>query len=292
MLTEGVHFDLSYVPLKHLGYKAIAVNASDIYAMNGVPRQVTVSLAVSNRFTVEALDELYEGIYLACERHGIDLVGGDTTSSCSGMCISVTVIGEAAPGELTPRDAARTGDLICVSGDLGAAYAGLQVLKREKAVFVGDPAARPELDGYAYVIGRLLKPEPRGDVPRILREVGVTPTAMIDISDGLASELLHVCHASGVGCCVYEERLPVAEETCRVAGEINLDPTLCALSGGEDYELLFTAPVSFLDTLSALEGITLIGYVTGREEGNVLVTRDGSTVEIEAQGWANFREND
>jgi thiamine-monophosphate kinase len=292
MLIEGVHFDLSYVPLKHLGYKAITVNASDIYAMNGVPRQVTVSLAVSSRFTVEALDELYEGIYLACERYGIDLVGGDTTSSRIGACISVTVIGEAAAGEVTCRDTARVNDLVCVSGDLGAAYAGLQVLKREKAVFAGDPDARPVLEGYERVIERQLKPEARGDVTRRLAAAGVKPTAMIDVSDGLSSELLHVCHGSGVGCRVYEDKIPVDEQTRRVAGELNVDPVTCALSGGEDYELLFTAPLESFGALSVMEGVTIIGYITTLEEGRHLVARDGALFELEAQGWTNFSRDE
>ncbi|MDR1274525.1 MAG: thiamine-phosphate kinase, partial [Odoribacteraceae bacterium] len=288
----GVHFDLSYVPLKHLGYKAITVNASDIYAMNGVPRQVTVSLAVSSRFTVEALDELYEGIYLACERYGIDLVGGDTTSSRIGACISVTVIGEAAAGEITFRDTARVNDLLCVSGDLGAAYAGLQVLKREKTVFAGDPDVRPALEGYERVIERQLKPEAHGDVTRRLAEAGVRPTAMIDVSDGLSSELLHVCHASGVGCRVYEDRIPVDEQTRLVAGELNMDPVTCALSGGEDYELLFAAPIESFGALSVMEGVTIIGHVTAPEEGCHLVARDGLLFKLEAQGWANFSRDE
>ncbi|MDR1415335.1 MAG: thiamine-phosphate kinase [Odoribacteraceae bacterium] len=288
MLIEGVHFDLSYVPLKHLGYKAITVNASDIYAMNGVPRQVTVALAVSNRFTVEALDELYAGILLACERYGIDLVGGDTTSSRVGACICVTVIGEAGEGEVTCRDSARVNDLVCVSGDLGAAYAGLQVLKREKVVVGDDPDARPALEGYEYVIERQLKPEARGDVTRRLAEAGVRPTAMIDVSDGLSSELLHVCVGSGVGCRVFEEKIPVDGQTRRVAGELNLDPVTCAMAGGEDYELLFTAPLEARDALAAMEGVSIIGYVTPPEDGRFLVTRDGALVELEARGWNSF----
>jgi thiamine-monophosphate kinase len=292
MLVEGIHFDLAYVPLKHLGYKAITVNASDIYAMNGTPRQVTVSLAVSSRFTVEALDELYEGIYLACERHGIDLVGGDTTTTRSGMCISVTAIGEASDEEITYRDTARVHDLLCVSGDLWAAYMGLQLLEREKLVFNGNPAVQPEFAGYDYLLERQLKPEARGDVTRALRAAGIKPTAMIDISDGLSSEVLHLCHDSGVGCRLHEEKIPVDYQTCRMAGELNMNPTLCALSGGEDYELLFTAPLECLDALSAMKGVSVIGYILPRDEGCHLVTRDGSLFELKAQGWSNFTTNE
>jgi thiamine-monophosphate kinase len=292
MLVEGIHFDLAYVPLKHLGYKAVTVNASDIYAMNGVPRQITLSLAVSSRFTVEALDELYEGVYLACERYGIDLVGGDTTTTRSGACISVTVVGEASEEEIVYRDTARVNDLVCVSGDLGAAYAGLQLLEREKLVFDGNPAAQPEFAGYDYILQRQLKPEAREDVTRRLREAGIRPTAMIDVSDGLSSELLHVCLGSGVGCRVYEEKIPVDQQTCRLAGELNMNPTTCALSGGEDYELLFTAPLASLDALTAVKEVSVIGYIVDRVEGCNLVARDGTLFELKAQGWTHFKDHE
>jgi thiamine-monophosphate kinase len=292
MLVEGVHFDLAYVPLKHLGYKAVTVNASDIYAMNGIPRQITLSLAVSSRFTVEALDELYEGIYLACERYGIDLVGGDTTTTRSGMCISVTIIGEAEEGEVVYRDTARVHDIVGVSGDLGAAYAGLQLLEREKLVFHGNPAVQPEFAGYDYILQRQLKPEARGDVIQRLCKGGVKPTAMIDISDGLSSELLHICHGSGVGCRLYEEKIPIDYQTIRLAEEINMNPTVCALSGGEDYELLFTAPLASLDALSAIQEVSVIGYIVDRAEGCNLVARDGALFELQAQGWTNFKDDE
>jgi thiamine-monophosphate kinase len=256
--------------------------------MNGVPRQITLSLAVSSRFTVEALDELYDGVYLACERHGIDLVGGDTTTTRAGACISITVIGEADDDEIVYRDSARVHDLVCVSGDLGAAYAGLQLLEREKRVRDGFP----ELDGHDYILHRQLMPEARGDVTRQLRQARVRPTAMIDISDGLSSELLHVCRASGVGCRVYQERIPVDPRAARFLDELNIDPLTAALSGGEDYELLFTVPLDARDNIAALPGITTIGYITPPADGCHLVTRDGALVEIKALGWANFRDDE
>ena len=292
MLVEGIHFDLAYVPLKHLGYKAVAVNASDIYAMNGTPRQITLSIAVSNRFTVEALDELYEGVYLACEKYGIDLVGGDTTTTTSGACISVTIIGEADKDCIVYRNTARVRDLICVSGDLGAAYAGLQLLEREKRVLDGNSIAKPDLDNHHYILRRQLKPEARGDVTQRLREASILPTAMIDVSDGLSSELLHICRGSGVGCRVHEEKIPVDPCTASLLEELNINPITGALSGGEDYELLFTAPLDNFDALSTIEEISIIGYITPPEEGCHLVTRDGSLVEIKALGWTNFKNNE
>ena len=288
MLIEGVHFDLSYAPLKHLGYKAVTTNASDIYAMNGTPRQITVALAMSNRFSLEAVDELYAGIYLACDRYGIDLVGGDTTSSKTGLCISITVLGEAEESDIVYRNTARVNDLICVSGNLGAAYMGLQLLEREKAVFETDPNTQPDLSTYEYILERQLKPEARGDIIRLLREKNIHPTAMMDISDGLSSEVLHICHDSGLGCRIHEEKIPIDYQTFRMAEELNMNATVCALSGGEDYELLFTVPLADYDKLITLEDISIIGHTCPKEEGCSLVTRDGNTFELKAQGWINF----
>ena len=292
MLIEGVHFDLSYAPLKHLGYKAVTTNASDIYAMNGTPRQITVAIAMSNRFTLEAVDELYGGMYLACDRYGIDLVGGDTTSSRTGLCISVTVLGEADEADIVYRNTARENDLICVSGDLGAAYMGLQLLEREKAVFKTDPTAQPDFSGYEHILERQLKPEARGDILRILREKGIRPTAMMDVSDGLSSEVLHICHDSGLGCRIYEKEIPIDYQTFRMAEELNMNATVCALSGGEDYELLFTVPLADYDKLLTIEDISIIGHTCPPGEGCNLITRDGNSFELKAQGWVNFRESD
>ena len=288
MLIEGVHFDLTYTPLKHLGYKSVATNASDIFAMNGTPRQITVSLALSNRFSLEAVEELYAGIYLACEHYGIDLVGGDTTSSKTGMCISITVIGEAEEDDIVYRNTAKENNLICVSGDLGAAYMGLQLLEREKTVYNGNPEAQPDFTGYEYILERQLKPESRGDIIRLLQEKKIRPTAMMDVSDGLSSEILHICHDSGIGCRIYEEKIPIDYQTYKMAEELNMNATVCALSGGEDYELLFTAPLEYLDTLTTLEDISIIGHTCKAEEGYTLITRDGNEFELKAQGWTNF----
>ncbi len=290
MLIQGIHFDLSYTPLKHLGYKAVAVNVSDICAMNGIPKQITVSLALSNHFSVEGVEELYAGIYAACEQYGVDLVGGDTTSSVSGMCISVTVIGEAEGPEITCRNTARPNQLICVTGDLGAAYMGLQLLEREKSVFAGrSDAVQPDFSGYEYILERQLKPAARLDVVRLLREKKIVPASMIDISDGLASELMHICRQSGVGCNIYEEKIPIDYQTYKMAEELNMNATVCALSGGEDYELLFTAPLELFEELSVLEHISVIGHTCKASEGCYMTTRDGNTFELKAQGWANFK---
>lgn len=289
MLIQSVHFDLTYTPLKHLGYKAVASNVSDICAMNGTPRQIVVSLALSNHFSVEGTDELYSGIYLACERYGLDLVGGDTTSSRTGMCISITILGEAEEEEIVYRHTARENQLICVSGNLGAAYMGLQLLEREKTVFSGRPeAAQPDFTGYEYILERQLKPEARTDVIRQLREKGIRPTAMIDVSDGLASEMLHICKDSGIGCNLYEEKIPIDYQTFKMAEELNMNATVCALSGGEDYELLFTAPLEAYDTLLTLETVSIIGHTCKPGEGCNLITRDGNSFELKAQGWTNF----
>ena len=292
MLIEGVHVDLAYAPLKHLGYKAVATNASDIYAMNGTPRQITVSLAVSNRFSLEAVDELYEGIYLACDHYGIDLVGGDTTSSQTGMCISITVIGEADEEDIVYRNTARENDLICVSGNLGAAYMGLQLLEREKVVFKENPHAQPDFSGYEYILERQLKPEARMDIIQLLKEKGIKPTAMMDVSDGLSSEVLHICHDSGLGCNIYEEKIPIDYQTFKMAEELNMNATVCALSGGEDYELLFTAPLDAYDKLITMEEISIIGHTCAKSEGYNLITKDGNSFELKAQGWVNFNPSE
>ena len=287
---EGVHFDLTYVPLKHLGYKAIMVNLSDIYAMNGTPRQVTVSLAISKRFGVEDLEELYAGMRLACEAHHVDSVGGDTTSSYTGLAISITVIGDAPKDKITYRNGAKETDLICVSGNLGAAYMGLQLLEREKSVFMGESDAQPDFSGKEYLLERQLKPEARRDIVAALAEAGVKPTAMIDISDGLSSELMHICKQSGTGCRVYEEHIPLDYQTAVMAEEFNMNVSTCALNGGEDYELLFTVPLADYDKVSKLKDIRLVGHITKPELGCMLVTRDGGEMELKAQGWQALNE--
>ena len=285
LLMEGVHFDLSYVPLKHLGYKAIAVNLSDIAAMNAHPEQVLVGLAVSSRFTVEAIEELYAGMRLCCERYGVDLVGGDTTSSASGMCLSVTVIGYGNPETIVRRNTAGEGDLICVSGDLGAAYTGLLILEREKQVFMKDPKTQPDLDGYDYILERQLKPEPRLDVVDQLKEKGVIPTSMIDISDGLASEVMHLAKDSHKGCCLYEEKLPIDTQTYGTAMELGLVPSTVALNGGEDYELLFTVRQSDYERVKDMKSVHVIGYMTPEIGDYALITNDQKKIALHAQGW-------
>ncbi len=285
MLVEGVHFDLAYVPLKHLGYKSVSVNVSDIYAMNALPKQITVSFAVSNRFSVEALEELYSGIMTACHKYKVDLVGGDTTTSKSGLVISITAIGEARADELVYRDGAKEGDLLCVTGDLGAAYVGLQLLEREKKIFMESPGVQPDLGGYDYILERQLKPDARKDIPPLLKMLKVKPTAMIDISDGLASEILHICTQSETGCNLFEDKIPIDPSTYSMAREFNLDPTVCALSGGEDYELLFTIDQSDFPKIKANPDITVIGHMTSKKEGINLITKGGSSHPITAQGW-------
>ncbi|MBS1636454.1 MAG: thiamine-phosphate kinase [Bacteroidetes bacterium] len=288
MLVEGVHFDLTYVPLKHLGYKSIVVNLSDIYAMNGTPRQVTVSYAASNRFSVEAMEELYAGMLVACKKYGVDLVGGDTTSSTSGLMISVTAIGECEAGQAVYRSGAKEKDLLCVSGDLGGAYMGLQLLEREKFVFKDNPKLQPDLEGNDYILERQLKPEARRDVIEYLHKIGVKPTSMIDVSDGLASEILHLCTNSEVGCELYEDKIPIDLQTYDRAREFGLDPTVCALSGGEDYELLFTVAMSDYEKLKEAKDITIIGHITAKTSGTNLVTRSGGSHPLTAQGWKAF----
>lgn len=285
LLVEGVHFDLTYVPLKHLGYKAAVVNFSDIYAMNGTPRQITVGLAISSRFTVEHIEQLYSGIRLACEIYGVDLVGGDTTASRSGLVISVTCIGDAPKDKIVYRSGAKETDLICVSGDLGAAYMGLQLLEREKRVSNGDKDFIPKFEGKEYLIERQLKPEARRDIIKELAEQNIVPTSMMDISDGLSSELLHICKASDTGCRVYEERLPIDYQTAVMAEEVNMNLVTAAMNGGEDYELLFTVPLHFNDEVSRIPGVKVIGYITKPEAGCALVTRDDTEIPLKAQGF-------
>lgn len=289
MLVESVHFDLTYVPLKHLGYKAAVVNFSDIYAMNGTPRQITVSLAVSKRFTVEHIEALYSGIKLACDIYGVDLVGGDTTSSHSGLIISITCIGDAPKGQVVYRNGAKPTDLICVSGDLGAAYMGLQLLEREKIAGAGNPEFVPDFGGKEYIIERQLKPEARKDIVAELAKAGIKPTSMMDVSDGLSSELLHICKASDTGCRIYEDRIPIDYQTALMAEELNMNLVTAALNGGEDYELLFTVPLSQHDAVEKLPGIHIIGYVTEATQGCAMITRDGENeIPLRAQGWNHW----
>ncbi|HEY4288900.1 MAG TPA: thiamine-phosphate kinase [Puia sp.] len=288
LLIEEVHFDLMYTPLQHLGYKSVVVNLSDIYAMNAIPTHIVMGLGISNRFSLEALDEFYEGVYAACEAYGVDLVGGDTASSKKGFVISVTAIGEVTPDRFVKRSTAKKGDLLCCTGDLGAAYLGLIILEREKKIFLESPGVKADLEGEKYVIGRLLKPEARKDIVEFFHESGVLPTSMMDISDGLSSEILHICRQSELGCVVYEEKIPIAEDTRNAAYKFELDPTACALSGGEDYELLFTVAQEDYDKLVLNEQISVIGYMTEPEKGKKIITKGGNTFDITAQGWNAF----
>lgn len=290
LLIEGIHFDLAYTPLKHLGYKSVVVNLSDVYAMNATPTQITLSIGISNRFSLEALDEFYDGVYAACQQYGVDLIGGDTSSSQKGFIISITAIGEVAPGEYVKRSGAKKGDLICCSGDLGAAYVGLLFLEREKRIFLENPGVQPDLEGEAYVIGRLLKPEARKDIIEFFAQNQITPTSMMDISDGLSSELLHICEHSGLGALIYEEKIPISEDMKRAAFKFEIDPTACALSGGEDYELLFTLSQSDYDKIVLNEQISVIGYMTEAGEGAHILTKGGSRHAITAQGWNAFKK--
>lgn len=301
LLMEGIHFDLTYVPLRHLGYKAVMVNLSDIFAMNAQPRQVTVSLAISSKFCVEDIEELYAGMQMACEKWNVDIVGGDTTSSITGLAISITAIGEVRPENIVLRSGAKPNDLICVSGNLGAAYMGLQLLEREKTIYNEqvEKARRsgnkeqmellrdtqPDFSGREYLLERQLKPEARGDIIATLQEASIHPTSMMDISDGLSSELMHICHQSGTGCRIYEERLPLDYQTAAMAEELDMNVSTCALNGGEDYELLFTVPLEQNDAVSALEDIHIIGYITDADKGCALITRDGGEFVLKAQGW-------
>ena len=284
LLIEGIHFDLSYTPLKHLGYKSIVVNLSDIYAMNATPSQVTVSIAFSNRFGLEALDELYAGIYAACDKYQVDLIGGDTSTSQKGLIISVTAIGEVAPGNFIKRSTAKPNDLICVSGELGGAFLGLTLLEREKKIFE-ETGAQPDLENQAYIVGRLLKPEARNDIIAFFAEKEIAPSAMMDISDGLSSDILHICNQSRVGCVLYEDKFPIHEEAKQFAYKLQLDPTACAVSGGEDYELLFTISQTDYEIVKDNKEISVIGYITEEKEGSVIITRAGNKHQFIAQGW-------
>ena len=290
LLVEGIHFNLMYVPLKHLGYKAVMVNLSDVFAMNAQPKQITVSLALSSKFSLEAIDEMYEGIYLACEKYGVDLIGGDTTSSLTGLMISITAIGEANKEDLAYRNGAQLNDLVCVSGDLGGAYMGLQLLERENEVFKVNPKEQPKLEGYDYILERQLKPEARGDIINALKSLGIKPTAMIDISDGLSSEIMHICNDSKVGCSIYEEKIPIDFQTKKFAEELSINPLVSALNGGEDYELLFTIPMSDHEKIKNDPDITVIGHITEKAGGMNLITGGGSAIPLQAQGWNPLKE--
>ncbi len=288
LLIEGVHFDLAYAPLQHVGFKAVAVNVSDIAAMNAIPKQITVSIALSNRFSVEAVDALYAGINAAAEHYNVDVIGGDTTASRSGLVISITAIGEAKKKELSYRSGAQVSDIICATGDLGGALVGLQILEREKQVFIANPNMKPDLDKYTFVTGRQLKPDARMDIIHEMRELGIVPTSMMDISDGLASELFHISKASNVGVTIYEDKLPIDKQTYDTAVELGLDPITCVLNGGEDYELLFTIDQKDFEKLEKHADIHFIGHTTKPEDGKNLVTKSGTVVELKAQGWKHF----
>ena len=291
LLLEGVHFDLMYTPLKHLGYKSVVVNLSDVYAMNAIPTHITINIGISNRFSLEALDEFYEGVYIACEKYDVDLVGGDTSSSLKGFIISVTAIGEVAPDKFVKRSTAQKGDLVCVSGDLGGAFLGLTLLEREKKIFLENPKVQPDLENEDYIVGRLLKPEARKDIIEFLAENNITPTSMMDVSDGISSEILHICKQSNLGCRLIEDKLPVHEQSRIAAFKFGLDPTVCALNGGEDYELIFTLKPEDYDNITLNEQISVIGYMTDAEEGIKLLSKGGNTFDITAQGWNAFKQN-
>lgn len=292
LLLENVHFDLRYVPLKHLGYKAIQVNLSDIYAMNGMASQVTISIGLSSKFPLEAVEEIYEGALIACQKYGVDLIGGDTSASTQGLVISVTSIGYAETDKIAYRSAAKEGDLICVSGDLGGAYVGLQLLEREKQIFLENPNIQPDLEGKDYIVERQLKPEARKDIVELLAALEIQPHAMIDVSDGLASEILHICKASNVGCKLYEEKIPIDPMTYETAREFGLDPTVCALSGGEDYELLFTIPQADYDKVKGQLDISVIGHITEASAGYQMISKSGNVHDIKAQGWNAFKSGE
>jgi thiamine-monophosphate kinase len=290
LLLEGIHFDLAYVPLMHLGYKAVQVNLSDIYAMNGIATQITVSIGLSSKFPLEAVEEIYKGIELACNKFNIDLIGGDTSSSKQGLVISVTSIGHAAKEDITYRNGAEEGDLLCVSGDLGGAYVGLQILEREKLIFLENPQVQPDLEGKDYIIERQLKPEGRRDIVDLLAQMKIKPTSMIDVSDGLASEILHICNQSNKGCTIYEDKLPIDPVTYETARELGLDPTVCALNGGEDYELLFTIKQSDYEKLKNDVDISIIGHITDKNSGARMISKSNVVHELKAQGWNAFKE--
>ena len=288
LLLEGIHFDLMYTPLKHLGYKSVVVNLSDIYAMNATPTQITVSIGLSNKVSLEALDEFYEGVFAACERYGVDLIGGDTSSSQKGFIISVTAIGEVTPDTFVKRSTAQKGDLICVSGDVGGAFLGLTLMEREKQIYLENPKIQPDLEGEDYIVGRLLKPEARKDIIEFLAANEIIPTSMMDVSDGVSSEVLHLCKQSNLGCVIYENKLPVHDDARKAAFKFGLDPTVCALNGGEDYELIFTMKQSDYDKITLNEEIAVIGYMEEVEMGCKIITKGGNTYDITAQGWNAF----
>jgi thiamine-monophosphate kinase len=290
LLIEGVHFDLSYTPLKHLGYKSVVVNLSDIYAMNATPTQITLSIGISNRLSVEALEDFYEGVYAACEKYGVDLVGGDTASSQKGFIISVTALGEVLADKVVKRSTAQKGDLLCCSGDLGAAYLGLLFVEREKRIFRESPGVQPDLENEAYVIGRLLKPEVRKEIIEFFESENILPTSMMDISDGLSSEILHICEKSGVGCVLYEDKIPILEDSRSAAFKFEIDPTACALSGGEDYELLFTIRQEDYEKVKFHPHISVIGHMTEADKGANIITKGGNTHPLSAQGWNAFKK--
>jgi thiamine-monophosphate kinase len=290
LLIEGVHFDLMYTPLKHLGYKSVVVNVSDIYAMNATPTQITMSIAFSNRFSLEALDEFYDGVYAACEKYKVDLVGGDTTTSQKGFVISVTAIGEVAPDKYVKRSTAKRSDLLCVTGFLGGAFLGLTLLEREKKIYLENPKIQPDLEGEKYIVERMLKPEARKDIIEFFDDSAISPTAMMDVSDGLSSEILHICKQSELGCVIYEDKIPIHEDSRNAAFKFGLDPTACALSGGEDYELLFTLKQEDYDKLVLNEEISVIGYMTDAEEGAHIMTKGGNKYPLTAQGWNAFKQ--
>ncbi|TAF54226.1 MAG: thiamine-phosphate kinase [Sphingobacteriia bacterium] len=290
LLLEGIHFDLMYTPLKHLGYKSVVVNLSDVYAMNAQPTQITLSIGISNRFSVEALNEFYEGVYVACEKYGVDLIGGDTSSSLKGFVISVTALGEVVPDQLVKRSTAQKGDLICVSGDLGAAFLGLTLMEREKKIYQENPNIQPDLENESYIVGRLLKPEARKDIIQFFADNNILPTSMMDVSDGISSEVLHLCQQSNLGCKLYEEKLPIADLTRQAAFKFGLDPTVCALNGGEDYELVFTLKQEDHDKIVLNEEISVIGYMTDVEEGQKIMTKGGNLHPLTAQGWNAFNQ--
>ncbi len=292
MLVEGVHFDLTYVPIKHLGYKSVVVNLSDIYAMNGTPKQITVSIALSNRFSLDAIEEFYAGVNLACEKYGVDVIGGDTTSSKLGLIISITAIGEADLEDIVYRNTAQEKDLICVTGDLGGAYVGLQLLEREKQVFIENPKSQPDFEGNDYILERQLKPEARKEIIAQFKELGIKPTSMIDISDGLSSEVIHLCTQSGVGCEIYENKIPIDHAADEMAKSFNLDPTVCALNGGEDYELLFTIKQSDYEKVNSKMDVSIIGHITDKASGMNLIDKSDNVVPLKAQGWNALMEKE
>lgn len=291
LLVEDIHFDFTYTPLKHLGYKAAIVNLSDIYAMNGTPEQLIIGISVSNRFSAEAIEEIYAGIYLACEYYGVDVIGGDTTSSTQSLFISITAIGKVKKDEIVYRSGAKKGDLVCVSGDLGSAYAGLLVLEREKAEFAGNPNVQPDLDNYNYVLERQLKPEARKEIIELLKEAKVKPTAMIDVSDGLASDIMHICKNSGCSVSIYEDKIPIDAQTINVVEELKILPAVAALNGGEDYELLFTVDMKDFEKVKNLKEIHIIGHMTEKDDGNYLISNDGNQITLKAQGWDAFKDH-